>query len=62
MKVIVRLQPSLRTQPKNVSDVSALVSISPGLTVSVALEKLLMCDHTDAACCVTSLRAPTNPL
>lgn len=68
MKVIVRLQPILKkTHPKNMSDVSALVSVSLGLSVSLEpsgllMLKLLMFDHSDAAPCMTSLRTPTNPL
>lgn len=49
MKVMVRFQPSLKTLSKNVSDVSALVFVSLGLTVSVELDKLLMCYCADAA-------------
>lgn len=42
MKVILRFQPSLKTHPKNVSDVYALVSVDFGVTVGVELDKLLI--------------------
>lgn len=49
MKVIVRFQSSLKAHPKNVSYVSALVSVALGLTMGVELDKLLVCDRADAA-------------